>query len=40
MGDFLNFVDMGKVTVIYIYQHVYAHSKDVGFRTLLNVVNI
>ena len=28
MSDFLNFVEMGKVTVIYIYQHVYTYSME------------
>lgn len=31
MSDFLNFEDMGKVTVIYMYQHIYAQDKIVSF---------
>jgi len=31
MSDFLNFADMGKVTVIYMYQLMYAHDKIVSF---------
>jgi len=38
MSDFLNFADMGEVTVIYIYQHnMYAHNKILSFPALLNV---
>jgi hypothetical protein len=40
MSDFLNFADMGKVTVIYIYQHMYAHNKTVSFPALPNIVKI
>jgi len=35
MSDFLNFADMGKVTVIYIYQHTHAHNKIFKFSSWL-----